>query len=148
MKRTLTKLSGIALVMLFATTAVAQQMICAELTDDFLGTNGRFSEHFVGLRPPFTREAPSHFVWRDRHYMFTSGTTGYVPNSSKVAVFDDYHGEYTDLGDPCLDDKFEDTFGSQITSVIKIPGKNLYVALADRWLLGCPVRCTNFSSLS
>ena len=110
------------------------EMICAELTDDFLGTNGHFSEHFVGLRPPFTREAPSHFVWRGRHYMFTSGTTGYVPNSSKVAVFDDYHGKYTDLGDPYLDDKFEDTFGSQITSVIKIPGKNLYVALADRWL--------------
>ena len=110
------------------------ELICAELTDDFLGTNGRFSEHFVGLRPPYTREAPSHFVWRGRHYMFTSGTTGYVPNSSRVAVFDDYHGEYTDLGDPCIDDKFEDTFCSQITSVIKIPGKNLYVALADRWL--------------
>ena len=110
------------------------EMICAELTDDFLGTNGKFSEHFVGIRPPFTREAPSHFVWRGRHYMFTSGTTGYVPNPSKVAVFDDYHGEYTDLGDPCINDKFEDSFGSQITSVIKIPGKNLYVALADRWL--------------
>ena len=110
------------------------EMICAELTDDFLGTNGKFSEHFVGIRPPFTREAPSHFVWRDKHYMFTSGTTGYVPNPSKVAVFDDYHGEYTDLGDPCIDDRFEDSFGSQITSVIKIPGKNLYVALADRWM--------------
>ena len=110
------------------------EMICAELTDDFLGTNGKFSEHFVGIRPPFTREAPSHFMWRGRHYMFTSGTTGYVPNPSKVAVFDDYHGEYTDLGNPCINDKFEDSFGSQITSVIKIPGRNLYVALADRWL--------------
>lgn len=110
------------------------EMICAELTDDFLGTNGHFSEHFVGIRPPFTREAPTHFTWRGRHYMFTSGTTGYVPNPSKVAVFDDYHGEYTDLGDPCIDDRFEDSFGSQITSVIRIPGKNLYVALADRWL--------------
>lgn len=110
------------------------EMICAELTDDFLGTNGKYSEHFVGIRPPFTREAPSHFTWRGRHYMFTSGTTGYVPNPSKVAVFDDYHGKYTDLGDPCINDKFQDSFGSQITSVIKIPGKNLYVALADRWL--------------
>ena len=110
------------------------EMICAELTDDFLGTNGKFSEHFVGIRPPFTREAPAHFTWRGRHYMFTSGTTGYVPNPSQVCVFDDYHGEYTDLGNPCIDDKYEDSFGSQITSVIKIPGKNLYVALADRWL--------------
>ena len=110
------------------------EMICAELTDDFLGTNGKYSEHFIGYRPPFTREAPSHFVWRGRHYMFTSGTTGYVANPSKVAVFEDYHGEYTDLGNPCIDDKFSDSFCSQITSVIKIPGKNLYVALADRWL--------------
>lgn len=110
------------------------EMICAELTEDFLNTNGRFSEHFIGLRPPYTREAPSHFVYHGRHYLFTSGTTGYVPNPSKVAVFDDYHGTYTDLGNPYVNDTFEDSFGSQITSVIKIPGKNLYVALADRWL--------------
>ena len=110
------------------------EMICAELTDDYLGTNGTFSEHFAGLRPPYTREAPTHFVWRGRHYLFTSGTTGYVPNPSRVCVFDDPHGEYTDLGDPCIGDKYEDSFSSQITSVIKIPGRNLYVALADRWL--------------
>ena len=117
------------------------EMICAELTDDFLGTNGKYSEHFVGIRPPFTREAPTHFVWRGRHYMFTSGTTGYVPNPSQVCVFDDYHGEYTNLGDPCIDDKFEDTFGSQITSVIRISNSPLsslhsplYIALADRWM--------------
>ena len=110
------------------------ELICAELTDDFLGTNGKFSEHYVGIRPPFTREAPAHFTWRGRHYMFTSGTTGYVPNRSQVCVCDDYPGEYTDLGDPGIDDKFADTFGAQRTSVIKIRGKNLYVALADRWL--------------
>ena len=111
------------------------EMICAELTADYLDTNGTFSEHFIGMRPPFTREAPSHFVHRGRHYMFTSGTTGYVPNPSKVCVFDNYHGEYTDLGCPHIDDKYEDSFASQIASVVKIPGKhNLYVALADRWL--------------
>ena len=110
------------------------EMICAELTDDYLGTNGHYSEHFVGIRPPFTREAPSHFVWHGRHYMFTSGTTGYVANPSQVCVFDDPHGDYQDLGCPHIDDKYDDSFGSQITSVIKIPGKNLYVALADRWL--------------
>ena len=110
------------------------EMICAELTDDFLGTNGKFSEHFVGLRPPFTREAPAHFFYQGRHYLFTSGTTGYVPNPSQVASFTDYHGEYTNLGCPHINDNFQDSFSSQITSVIKIPGRNLYVALADRWL--------------
>lgn len=110
------------------------EMICAELTNDFLGTNGKFSEHFVGIRPPFTREAPTHFTYNGRHYMFTSGTTGYVPNPSQVCVFDDYHGDYKDLGCPHINDRYEDSFGSQITSVIRIPGTSLYVALADRWL--------------
>ena len=108
------------------------ELICAELTEDFLSTNGTYSEHFVGIRPPFTREALAHFVYQGRHYMFTSGTTGYVPNPSQVCVFDDYHGEYTDLGCPHINDKLDDSFGSQITSVIQIG--NTYVALADRWL--------------
>ncbi|MBR1934126.1 MAG: family 43 glycosylhydrolase [Prevotella sp.] len=124
------------------------ELICAELTPDYLGTNGKYSEHFVGLRPPYTREAPSHFVYAGRHYMFTSGTTGYVPNSSRVCVFDDPHGEYTDLGSPHIDDKWQDSFSSQIASVIQIPviqlnnatsplsplTSPLYIALADRWL--------------
>ena len=110
------------------------ELICAELADDYLGTNGTYSEHFVGIRPPFTREAPAHFVYQGRHYMFTSGTTGYVPNPSQVCVFDDYHGEYINLGSPHIDDKFEDSFGSQITSVLKIPNTNIHIALADRWL--------------
>ena len=113
------------------------ELICAELTDDYLATNGHYSEHFVGLRPPYTREAPSHFVYNGRHYMFTSGTTGYVPNPSRVCVFDDPHGEYTDLGCPHIDDKFDDSFGSQIASVIAIENcgtATTYVALADRWL--------------
>jgi hypothetical protein len=122
------------------------ELICAELTDDYLGTNGTYSEHFVGIRPPFTREAPTHFVLGGRHYLFTSGTTGYVPNPSQVCVFDDYHGEYTDLGCPHINDQYGDSFGSQITSVITIQHLGhqdsplssfhspLYIALADRWL--------------
>ena len=113
------------------------ELICAELTDDYLGTNGKFSEHFIGLRPPYTREAPSHFYYKGRHYLFTSGTTGYVPNPSKVCVFDDPHGEYTDLGCPHINDKYEDSFASQIAAVLQIPGRDdLFIALADRWLPG------------
>ena len=110
------------------------EMICAELDEDFTGTNGKYSVHFSGIRPPFTREAPSHFVRNGRHYMFTSGTTGYVPNPTETAVFTDYHGEYKELGSPHVDDRYADSFASQITSVLKVPGKDLYIALADRWL--------------
>jgi hypothetical protein len=48
-------------------------------------------------------------------------------------MFDEYHGEYVDLGNPCVGDSSGTTFNSQITSVLKVPGKDLYIACADRW---------------
>lgn len=110
------------------------EMICSELTDDYTNVTTKFSTHFVGIRPPYTREAPTHFVHNGKHYMFTSGTTGYYPNESLISTFTDYHGEYTDLGNPHPTDTYNHSFCSQITDVVKIPGKDLYVAVADRWM--------------
>lgn len=110
------------------------ELICAELTDDCLDVTPKYSNHFVGRRPPFTREAPTHFVHQGKHYMFSSGTTGYVPNVSMIASFTDYHGQYRDLGNPHPTDKYNHSFCSQITDVVKISGRNLYVAVADRWM--------------
>lgn len=66
----------------------------------------------------------------------TSGTSGYYPNKSQVCVFDDFHGEYRDLGNPHIGDASNTSFSSQITCVLKIPGKDLYIACADRWMPG------------
>ena len=110
------------------------ELICAELTDDMTDVTDTFSEHFIGLKPPFTREAPAHFQLGDKHYVFTSGTTGYTSNPSEVCVFTDPHGAYCTLGDLHVGDSTASSFNSQITGVIRIPGKkNLWVALADRW---------------
>lgn len=110
------------------------ELICATLTDDYTGVTKEFSHHFVGRRPPFTREAPVHFVWHGKHYLFTSGTTGYYPNESMIATFTDYHGKYTELGNPHPGDKWKHSFGSQITDVVKAPGDSLLIAVADRWM--------------
>lgn len=111
------------------------ELICAELTDDCLNVTSKYSSHFVGMKPPFTREAPTHFIHGGKHYLFTSGTTGYYPNKSMIASFSDYHGKYKDLGNPHPTDKYDHSFCSQITDVVKIPGKkDLYVAVADRWM--------------
>ena len=110
------------------------ELICAELSDDYTNVMPVYSSHFVGKRPPYTREAPTHFVYQGKHYLFTSGTTGYYPNVSMIASFTDYHGEYQDLGNPHPSDPYNHSFGSQITDVVKIPGKDLYVAVADRWM--------------
>lgn len=110
------------------------EMICAELNDDFTGVTDKLSHHMEGRIPPLTREAPAHFMHDGRHYLYTSGTSGFYPNESLVTVFDDYQDEYTDLGNPHPDDVTHTSYYSQITDVIKIPGKkDLYVALADRW---------------
>ncbi len=110
------------------------ELICSELTDDYTDVTVDYSTHFVGLRPPYTREAPTHFVHNGTHFMFTSGTTGYYANLSLITKFADYHGEYIDLGNPHPTDKYNHSFCSQITDVVKIPGKDLYVAVADRWM--------------
>lgn len=111
------------------------EMICAELSDDYTGVTEKYSVHFSGLIPPDTREAPTHFMHKNKHFIFTSGTSGYSPNQSLVSSFKDYHKKYIDLGNPHPADTTNTSYCSQITDVIKIPGKkDLYIALADRWL--------------
>lgn len=109
------------------------QLICATLSEDYTEVSEEYSVHYDGLLPPLTREAPTYFERHGKKYLFTSGTSGYFPNQSRVCMFEDYHGEYIDLGDPCIEDKSNTTFNSQITSVIRIPGTKQYFACADRW---------------
>lgn len=114
---------------------VHSETIIADLTDDYTDVTGYYSTHFVRHCPPFTREGTSHFVRRHKHYLLTSGTTGYYPNPSEIAVADTWHGPYTVLGDPHPADPTRTSFHSQVSSVFKVPGKkDLYIALADRWV--------------
>lgn len=106
----------------------------AELNEDYTDVRGSFWKHFVHAGPPDAREAPAHFVRKGRHYLITSGTTGYYPNPSEAAAAGDWHGPYTILGDPHVNDSSRTSFNSQISSVFRHPAKSdLYIALADRW---------------
>ncbi|MEF2277406.1 family 43 glycosylhydrolase [Deinococcus sp. YIM 134068] len=114
---------------------VHSELICADLTGDSTDVTGYYSTHFPQPHPPFVREAPAYFRRGHLHYLFTSGTTGYFPNASEVAVARTYHGPWTVLGDPHPDDEARTSYRSQICSVFKHPHKkDLYIALADRWL--------------
>ncbi len=67
----------------------------------------------------------------------TSGTTGYLPNPSGIAVADTWHGPYTVLGNPHPDDPTGTSFHSHISSVFHVAGrKDLFIALADCWVPG------------
>ncbi len=114
---------------------VHSETICADLTDDYTDVTGFYSTHFPHSHPPYVREATAHFVRNYKHYLITSGTTGYLPNPSEVAVADSWHGPYTVLGDPHPGDSSRTSFHSQVSSVFKVEGKkDLYIAVADRWL--------------
>jgi hypothetical protein len=114
---------------------VHTETICADLTDDYTDVTGYYSTHFPRKFPPFVREATAHFLRHGQHYLVTSGTTGYLPNPSEIAIGDSWHGPYRVLGNPHPDDPSNTSYHSQISSVFKVPGKkDLYIACADRWL--------------
>lgn len=114
---------------------VHSELICADLTDDYTDVTGYYSTHFPLPHPPYVREAPAHFTRNGLHYLITSGTTGYAPNPSEVAVARTFHGPWTVLGNPHPHDASGTSYRSQISSVFKHPHKqDLYIALADRWL--------------
>ena len=114
---------------------VHSELICADLTEDLTDVTGYYSTHFPLVRPPYVREAPAYFARRGKHYLITSGTTGYLPNPSEVAVAGTYHGPWTVLGDPHPNDSSRTSYCSQVSSVFRHPHKkDLYIALADRWL--------------
>ncbi len=113
---------------------VHTELIVADLTDDYTDVTGYYSTHFHHGRPPFTREAPSHFRRDGKDYLVTSGTTGYYPNASEVAVADTIHGPWSVVGDPHPEDDTRTSYRTQVSSVFKVPGRDLFIALGDRWL--------------
>jgi len=114
---------------------VHSELICADLTDDYTGFTGYYSTHFPHPSPPLVREAPAYFRRQGAHYLATSGTTGYFPNPSEIAVADSYHGPFRVLGDLHPTDGSHTSFNSQISCIFKHPRKrDLYIAIADRWM--------------
>ena len=113
---------------------VHTETICAELNEEYTDVTGVFSSHFPHLYPPHAREATAHFIRNGKHYLITSGTTGYLPNPSEIAVADDWHGPFEVLGNPHDEDGTNTSYRSQISSVFRVHGKkDLYIACADRW---------------
>lgn len=113
---------------------IHSELVCADLTDDYTGTTGYYSTHFPKPGPPYVREGVTWFMWEGKHYLVTSGTTGYDPNPSEIAVADTWHGPFRTLGNLHPDDPSRTSYHSQVSDIFKVPGKkDLYIALADRW---------------
>lgn len=105
----------------------------------YTNVTGYYSTHFPRLGPPYTREAPAHFIRKGKHYLLTSGTTGYFPNPSELAIADTWHGPYRVLGDPHPADDTRTSFHSQISSVFRVPGKKASILHSP--IAGCRREC-------
>lgn len=96
---------------------------CAELNEEYTDAKGEYSEHFPHTAPSEAREAPACFMRNGKRYMITSGTTGYYPNPSEVAMADSWHGSYEVSKELHKEDSINTSFNSQISSVFKYPFK-------------------------
>lgn len=119
----------------FIADRVHTEVIIADLTDDYLDVTGNYSSHFPHTEPPLAREAPVFFKHLDSYCLLSSGTTGYNPNPTEIAVSKLMHGPYKVLGEACVDDKKHTSFDCQFSCVFKHPTRyGLYIAIGDRWM--------------
>lgn len=81
------------------------------------------------------REAPAPFKHDGRYYLITSGCTGWNPNAADYAVADHILGPWTSKGNPCVGPEATNTFRSQSTCVLPVPGRpGCFIFMADRWM--------------
>ncbi len=119
----------------FIADRVHTEVVIADLTDDYLNVTGYYSSHFPHLEPPLAREAPCFFKKDDNYYVISSGTTGYNPNPTEVAVSKLMHGPYEVQGMFAENDEKQTSFDCQFSSVFKHPTRyGLYIAIGDRWM--------------
>ena len=114
-------------------------VVCIEMADDLLSAEKKISEQYIGLFPPFCREGIAVFEAAGRKHMLTSGMTGYIPNQSDSAVSASWEESFISKGDPYVNDNTQSSFNSQFTQVFKLPDRDLYIALSDRWVPDYPV---------
>ena len=100
------------------------------LTDDYLSPTTNYSR----ITSAHDREAPAVFKYNSKYYLITSDCTGWSPNPATCAVADSLLGEWKQYGNPCKGPGAENTFQSQSTYVLPMPGHhNTFIFMADRW---------------
>jgi hypothetical protein len=101
------------------------------LSDDYLEPAGKYVRVFPGR----FMEAPAICKRQDRYYFVGSGCTGWAPNAARSAVADSMWGPWTELGNPCVGENRQITFGGQSTYILPVVGKRdaFIIAMFDLW---------------
>lgn len=106
-----------------------QTLYISLLTDDYLKPAGKFTRNFIDQ----AREAPAVFKHNNKYYIISSGCTAWDPNQAEYAVADSIMGDWKVMGNPCVGKDADKTYYGQSTAVIKVEGKDEYIAMFDKW---------------
>ncbi|MEO5681757.1 MAG: glycoside hydrolase family 43 protein [Chitinophagaceae bacterium] len=100
------------------------------LSDDYLRPSNIEKRILVNKH----REAPIVIKHQKKYYLFTSGCTGWKANALSYAIATHPLSEWYLFDNPCIGSGATNTFNSQGTFMIPMPGKdNAFIFLADRW---------------
>jgi Glycosyl hydrolases family 43 len=115
--------------LVYASESNKTMQVCL-LTDDYLFA----TKTYTRIISATDREAPAIFKFNNKYYLITSDCTGWSPNPATYAIADSLLGEWKQGGNPCKGPGTEDTFQSQSTYVLPMPGQSgAFVFMADRW---------------
>ncbi|MGF1448594.1 MAG: glycoside hydrolase family 43 protein [Opitutales bacterium] len=115
--------------LVFATDDNANLAI-AELDSTYLEPTAKTIKCFPGRY----MEAPCVFKRNGLYYLIASDCSSWLPNEARSAVAPSLFGPWHELGNPCLGEDAEITFGAQSTYVQPIVGQeDAYLFMADRW---------------
>lgn len=102
----------------------------SRLTDDYLNVSGDFCKAFPGRY----MEAFAFVRHEGRYWMIASGCTGWKPNAARSAVAETFMGPWEEMGNPCVGENADLTFGGQSTFIIpQGPATHEPVAMFDVW---------------
>lgn len=102
--------------------------------------------HYVRIRPFEWNEAPAVFKRDGKYYLLASGCTGWSPNAARSFQADSLFGEWKEMGSPLkgrnpitrMDET--KTYGGQSTFVLKVEGKDTWIAMFDVWYPRNPIK--------
>jgi len=115
--------------LIFATDDNANLAIC-QLNESYTEIQGPCVRVFEGRY----MEAPCIFKRKGYYYLIASDCTGWLPNEARSAVAKNIFGPWRELGNPCLGEGAELTFGAQSTYVQAMDGlEDGYLFMGDRW---------------
>jgi hypothetical protein len=125
---------------LFQDTGGTAYFICASddnanlnihrLSDDYQKPSGFFMQAFTGR----FMEAPCVFKHDGRYFFIGSDCTGWTPNEARSASAPEVFGPWKELGNPCLGEGADATWGAQSTFVLPVAGRQgAFIFMADIW---------------